>query len=212
MGEMFHSALRSLTRRFLRTLLTVGSITVGVTMVVIVTAISACGKSAVNTELENMGMSGLSVSAGDGARPFQEDLAIIRQLAGVDTAMPLMIEYGSAALGGSSGSVVACGIDAGAKQAISLELKHGRLISPGDVKSHARVCVVDENVAREYYQRTNIVGRTVQLHVGGVAEEFTVVGVTGRRQQPFTECSGIYSRYGLCALCHAAVPHRTGQF
>ena len=59
MGEMFHSALRSLTRRFLRTLLTVGSITVGVTMVVIVTAISACGKSAVNTELENMGMSGL---------------------------------------------------------------------------------------------------------------------------------------------------------
>lgn len=83
MGEMFHSALRSLTRRFLRTLLTVGSITVGVTMVVIVTAISACGKSAVNTELENMGMSGLSVSAGDGAGLSQEDLAIIRQLAGV---------------------------------------------------------------------------------------------------------------------------------
>lgn len=178
MGDIFHSALRSLTRRFLRTLLTVGSIMVGVTMVVIVTAISACGKEAVNTELDNMGMSGLSVSAGDGAGLSEEDLAIIRQLAGVDTAMPLMIEYGSAALGGSSGSVVACGIDAGAKQAISLELKHGRLISPSDVKSHARVCVVDENVAQEYYQRTNIVGKTVQLHIGGVAEEFTVVGVT----------------------------------
>ena len=139
MGDIFHSALRSLTRRFLRTLLTVGSIMVGVTMVVIVTAISACGKKAVNTELDNMGMSGLSVSAGDGTGLSEEDLAIIRQLAGVDTAMPLMIEYGSAALGGSSGSVVACGIDAGAKQAISLELKHGRLISPSDVKSHASI-------------------------------------------------------------------------
>lgn len=43
--------------------------------------------------------------------------------------MPLMIEYSSSILGGISDSTLICGIDSGARQVISLQLRHGRLIT-----------------------------------------------------------------------------------
>ena len=55
MRDVLSSALKSLSRKWLRTLLTVSGITVGVIMVVIVSLISNAGKAAVNNELDNMG-------------------------------------------------------------------------------------------------------------------------------------------------------------
>ena len=49
MRDVLSSALKSLSRKWLRTLLTVSGITVGVIMVVIVSLISNAGKAAVNS-------------------------------------------------------------------------------------------------------------------------------------------------------------------
>lgn len=182
MIDILQCALKSLSRKWLRTLLTVSGITVGVTLVVIVSIISSTGKRAVNAELDSMGMSGLSVSAGENnAAPGLsfENLEVIRGLKGIQSAMPLMIEYSTSTLrGDSSSSTLICGIDAGAQQVISLRLKYGRLLSPGDVKGCLPVCMVDETVARAAYQRENITGKTVTLQINGIAEEFEIVGVT----------------------------------
>lgn len=179
MGEILRCAIKSLSRKRARTWLTVCSIAVGVTMVVIVSFISSAGKSVVNEELENMGISGLSVSCGTGQAGLSEDnLYSIRNLAGVETAMPLMIEYSTSQLRDTSNSTLICGLDSGARQVISLELKHGRLISRGDVQAGAMVCVVDETVALEAYSRENITGKTIDLQIGGMTETFTIIGVT----------------------------------
>lgn len=177
MKDILQCAWKSLSRKRLRTLLTVSGIMVGVVMVVIVSAISTAGKRAVNAELDSMGMNGLSVSMESGALSM-ENLEVIRQLSGVETAMPLMIEYSSSILGGISDSTLICGIDSGARQVISLQLRHGRLITTGDVRSSARVCMLDETVAQAVYGRSNIVGKTIELTVGGSVEEFSIVGVT----------------------------------
>ena len=156
MKDILQCAWKSLSRKRLRTLLTVSGIMVGVVMVVIVSAISTAGKRAVNAELDSMGMNGLSVSMESGALSM-ENLEVIRQLSGVETAMPLMIEYSSSILGGISDSTLICGIDSGARQVISLQLRRGRLITTGDVRSSARVCMLDETVAQAVYGRSNIV-------------------------------------------------------
>lgn len=179
MSDLLACAYKSLSRRWVRTLLTVSSITVGVVMVVIVSCISAAGKTAVNHELDSMGMNGLSVSTGSAVGGLSaEDLDAIRDIRLVEEAMPLMIEFSSSSLGPVTSSAMICGIDAGASQVISLKLECGRLISRGDVQAALPICVVDEAVAREAYARENVVGKTIRLLIGGTEEEFEIVGVT----------------------------------
>ena len=179
MGEIRSCALKSLTRKRLRTLLTVCSITVGVVMVVIVSLISAVGKAAVNRELDSMGLNGLSVSTGSAVGGLSiTDLETIREIGQVEQAMPLMIEFSASVLCNTSDSAMICGIDAGTAQVISLSLRYGREITPGDVQGALPVCLVDESVARAAYQRDNVTGKTILLQIGDVEEEFEIIGVT----------------------------------
>ena len=179
MRDVLSSALKSLSRTWLHTLLTVSGITVGVIMVVIVSLISNAGKAAVNSELDNMGMNGLSVSTGSAVGGLtQDDLQTIRRIGQVEEAMPLMIEFSSSLLCNVSNSAMICGIDSGTTQVISLKLEYGRAISPGDVEGALPVCMLDETVAREAYQRANVTGKTIVLQIGGVEQEFEIIGVT----------------------------------
>ena len=183
MRDILSCAWKSLARKRLRTLLTAGSITIGVSMVAVVSLIGSAGKTAVNGELESLGISGLSISTNaslseDGLSGLsEEDLALIRSTGNVETAMPLMIEYSTSTLREVQSGTLICGIDAGAKQAISLSLKDGRLISKADVQSPAMICVVDETLAREAYGRDNITGKTIRLQIGGTQEELEIVGI-----------------------------------
>ncbi|MDD3692404.1 MAG: ABC transporter permease [Oscillospiraceae bacterium] len=179
MVDIIICALKNLSRKRLRTMLTVGSIAIGVILVVIVTMISNAGREAVNNELESLGMSGLSIcSATGGTGISSELLELIRETKNVKTAMPLLIQFASSILRETHGDTMICGIDGGANQAISLSLKYGRLISRGDVKAADMVCVVDETLAKRAYGRENITGKTIYLQIMGMEEEFEIVGVT----------------------------------
>lgn len=128
MGDIWRCACRSLSRKWTRTLLTVSGILVGVLMVVVVSLISDAGTSSLNSELDKLGMSGLSISANDSGAASglsKDHLETIRRFPTVDSAMPLLLEYATAESGNVASGTFACGIDAGANQVISLELEYG---------------------------------------------------------------------------------------
>lgn len=179
--DIWSGALKSLFRKRARTFLTVSGITVGVALVAVVSMISRAGQTVMGQELEDMGLDGLSVSADStqSAHTLQEvELQVLRHLPEVKSAMPLMLHYGTIEMRDQDGKAVACGIDAGAGQVISLSLLHGRMIAPTDVAASASVCVVDEAVAQSMYYRGNIVGKTLTLPMGNTTHTLTVVGVT----------------------------------
>ncbi|MBQ9860210.1 MAG: ABC transporter permease [Clostridia bacterium] len=176
MNGVWSSAWIAFRRKWLRSLLTVSSIAIGTAMVTLILCIGQVGEHAVNTELENMGINGLSVSSSDGLS--MACLHTIRELPQVSQAMPLSIQFASARLEGKNYAVVGCGIDAGADQVISLQLLHGRLLSRGDISGETAVCVVDEALAREVYGRENVVGQSLTLLYETGAAELTIVGVT----------------------------------
>ena len=160
MGELIKGAWSHLWRKRQRTWLTVLGIAVGVMLVAAVAVISAVGRAWVDEELNSMGVGGLSVMAPQGGELIGEDtLEELRAMPCVGSAMPLMVQLGqvSAAYGSSESAL--CGIDAGADQVISLKLCHGRLIEPGDVSSAAKVCVLDESLAKTLFGRCNVVGK-----------------------------------------------------
>lgn len=184
MFDVFCCAFKGLTRKMLRTLLTVSSITIGVALVVIVSMISSAGTTAVNSELESLGISGLSISTNStsvasGKTGISDaNLKTIRETENVESAMPLMIEYSTSVLRTTKSNTLICGIDSGAKQMISLNIKYGRLISKADVNSTEFVCVIDETLAKEAYSRSNVVGKTISLKVNGSQENFRIIGVS----------------------------------
>ena len=172
-------AFRNLRRKGLRSLLTMGGIVIGVALVAVVSVIGAAGESAVERELESMGLGGLSVTASDAQGMEAETLAALREMEEVASAVPLMVDTSTlTTFGGNTQELMLCGIDSGETQVIGLTQLHGRLLSEADVASSARVCVVDRAVAQAMYARENIVGKTLTIPVGGVEETFEVVGVT----------------------------------
>ena len=62
MNEVFCCVMRGLIRKKGRSLLTIIGIAIGVTAVIIISNISQCGAVAVSSELDSLGVGGLSVS------------------------------------------------------------------------------------------------------------------------------------------------------
>lgn len=178
--EPLRMALRNLRRKGARTLLTLLSIAIGVCSVLVISVISDAGKTAVNHELDSLGVNGIAVSVkqADGSSGLKNaDLDTLRSLGGVSEATPVLTKMGTASASGSSSSTMIWGIDSGANQVISLELEYGREITAADVAGRSRVCLVDADTAAALYHRENAVGGTLYLSLGGGEEPFEIVGV-----------------------------------
>ena len=178
MAELIKMTLKNLGRKRLRTALTVAGIGVGTLLITVVSFLGDAGKELMGTELKSMGLDGLSVSANIVGTLTEDTLHTIRDVQHITAAMPLSICFTKANSGTFDGEVMACGIDAGADQVISLTPLYGRMLSRGDVGGAGAVCVVDEALAQSAYGRKNIVGKTLFLHIGSQSEAFTVVGVS----------------------------------
>lgn len=176
MSGVWRSAWIALGRKRLRTLLTVSSIAIGTAMVVLILCIGRIGTEAVGKELENMGINGLSVSSTGGLGA--DSLSAIRSIPSVRAAMPLSVEFVSVMVGGDAYSAMGCGIDSGADQVISLELLHGRMLTREDVVGETAVCVVDENLAKDVFGRSNVVGQSLTILYEEGSMETVVVGVS----------------------------------
>ena len=179
MIEIIRTGMRCLLCSKLRAVLTVAGIAVGVAAVVAVSSIGEIGKDTINSELTGMGMDSLVVSVQSGAavRLTETELEDIKNLDGVGNAMPLMSVMTSGKIRDNSSTYMVWGVNEDADSVIDLEVLHGRLIGKGDISQKKLVCVIDEAIADERYKRTNIVGKSMTLTIGGIDTDFEIVGV-----------------------------------
>lgn len=173
-------AFRNIRRKRLRSLLTVAGIAIGVLSVVIVSIIGEVGKSAVNRELDSMGIGGLCLRATEENNDkyfTQSMLQAVSENENVLEVTPLLTKMATIRVCAVNSQAVVWGVDDNAAKIMSMELLHGRLISNVDVRKGARVCIVDESFAMAHYKRTNIVGKSIDLSSDGGGQTFTVIGV-----------------------------------
>ncbi len=178
MLERIRMTVNHLRRKRLRTLLTVAGIAVGTLLISLVSFLGDAGKTVVGNELKSMGLDGISISSDTENALTLDTLDVVRAARQVEAAMPLSIFFTAATGGRFDGEIMACGIDAGADQVISLQELHGRLLSAGDVNGGAAVCVVDEAIAKQAYGRENVVGKTLLVRFGDREESFKIIGVS----------------------------------
>lgn len=173
-------SFKNLGRKKNRSILTIMGIAIGVASVVLIASIGDIGKYTVNAELDSLGVGGVMVSGNKKTASTQlteTHLDAIRRSGAVDSAIPIVVDYTKSYMRGLMLDTVVWGIDYGANQVISLEPLYGRLITKNDVRARKKICVVDQNVARAYYRRDNIVGKVLTLQFAGGYEDFEIVGV-----------------------------------
>ena len=172
--------IRNIRRGKGRSLLTVCGVAVGVFAVTVISGIGSVGTEQVTSAMVTMGINSALVETSDSANGItltEEDVAAFSRLEGVNKAMPLMASASESRLLETDLDCYAWGVDQDAKDIISIEAVHGRLINEGDVENHAAVCVIDEVLATSSYGRSNIVGKKIRLLLSGGYYEFEIVGV-----------------------------------
>lgn len=177
--EIIISSFRNIFRKRLRSLLTISGIAIGVLSVMVISTIGDIGKMTINSEIDSIGMGGLTVKSlkSGSADVFTNQLNLIENSDDVFDAMPLMMQYTQTMLRNTKSECVLWGVDNGVQNIVAMDLKHGRFINQNDINSNAKVCIVDENYAEKVYKRSNIVGKTVQALFHGTMEDFEIIGV-----------------------------------
>jgi putative ABC transport system permease protein len=182
MADYFKYAFRNLTRKHVRTLLTIIEIAIGVASVVVIANISQCGTDAVSGEMDSLGLSGLLITkSGSGqsesASLESQDLNVIKNLDQVDMTTPIITDNTQVSVRNITTDAVLWGIDSNAGNIVSIQPVYGRLFSRKDISTAANVCLVDESFSKRMYKRDNIVGKTINISCGGIMQDFTVVGM-----------------------------------
>lgn len=177
--EIIVYPVKSLFRKKGRSILTILGVAIGVCSVIIISSIGSFGTTAVNTELDSLGLGGLTIATKKSNVSLSDnELQAVRQTSGVLSATPIYMENSEAlsSFGKSENSVV-WGIDDNAKEIVSLQLLYGREINKSDLSENSSVCMVDQTFAQAMFGKDNAVGHKVSLIIKGNTEIFTIVGV-----------------------------------
>jgi len=180
MIDYIRSAFQNLSRKRIRTALTIFGIAIGVGSVIIIGNISQCGTNALSSELDGLGLSGLSISSSTDAGNIslnENDLNIVKKCDQVEQAAPIMVENTDVSTRKLNLKALVWGIDTKASQIISINLLYGRQFNNADINAHANVCLVDEAFSKSAYDRSNIIGKNVSIMCGGAQESFKVIGI-----------------------------------
>lgn len=172
--------LRNIRRSGGRNILTMVGIAVGVFAVVLISSLGETGAQIVSDTMNDMGINSVMIQTETEPSPLRltdKDIQAVASVDGVSKAMPLMSTWTETVLIDKSVNCIAWGVDKNASEIISLTAAYGRLICDSDVQSAAKVCVVDEEMAKNTYGRGNIVGKFVKIKLGEKHESFRVIGV-----------------------------------
>ena len=171
---IFRNAFHNRTR----SVLTIAGIAVGVFSVVLISAIGGTGASAVSSSLCDMGINTVMIQSESAELSLcSDEVSALVSLDGAENAMPLMASSTEIVLRGKASDCLAWGVSESADEIISLNAEYGRLVARSDIAANAKVCVIDEKIAVETYGRANIIGKKIDVFLGGAYYEFEIIGV-----------------------------------
>ena len=189
MTDLLWNALRNLLRKPVRTALSVCSLATGVATLTLLGAVSSAGSDAAARELKAMGLGGFSVVAEEGALD-EEALRRLSALPQIAVAAPLSVMTTTATLGDREQTVLLCGVDENAGEAIAIDLLSGRLPDSDDVAQQALVCTLEETAAAQAFGGFSSLKNTVTATVAGAEIPFAVIGTARAKSSLLKNLTG----------------------
>ncbi len=183
-------ALISLKANKLRSFLSIIGVMIGVAAVIAMLAIGTGAKTQVEKSLSNLGTNLLMVSASrrsagislgsDAVTRFTfEDLAALKNIEGVKTAIPYVTGRAQAVYGGRNWNTSIVGTDTEYQDIKDSAPASGRFFTKSDIAIRAKVAVIGHSAAQELFAGEDPVGKDIRLN----RVNFKVIGVLPQKGQ-----------------------------
>jgi putative ABC transport system permease protein len=182
--ESARTAFSSVVAHKMRSLLTMLGIIIGISSVILVTALGNGVRDSAFDELSSIDTSLIELSPmkidGMGDMLDRDDLEAVKKVDNIKTALPLAQWYGvSIELRNPNEEKdgVIFGTDQQYREIEKVHISYGRFLTDSDAESAAAVAIISETTALSVFARRDAVGEKLRLKTWNGLEELTVVGV-----------------------------------
>ena len=205
-GEYIKSALSSIRNNKGRSFLTMLGIIIGIAAVLTVLIIGDGMKATVNSEMDSIGATTISVSLDNTKtdKTFtREQLNLIESsISDIFGISPSIDVWGNAKGRRDSYDMWLSGGKAAAENAAGVKMVHGRYFSDSDVEDAKNVLVISQTMARLVFGYEEAVGKEVEITSNNLTQMFTVIGV-----REDTTMDTAYASFGEDTMVLAAGPY-----
>jgi putative ABC transport system permease protein len=183
--ESIFSAIGSVMSNKMRSILTMLGIIIGISAVIMITSIGQGFQDEVNAQFESIGSVGLQVSVRFDTEVTASDLLtlddvdLIMSHPDVTSAAPTINVVGRVQLRNPTEStrVFFFGSTESYRNVQQVDIRHGRFMMDIDVSAKSPAIVIDDNLARRIFGRTNVVGETITCSFWFGSADLVVIGV-----------------------------------
>lgn len=181
--ELFKQAFDSLKANKLRSFLTMLGIVMGVFSVIAIMALGNATENYIASQFEKIGANTYNIYYKETSLSEDEWLTVkdidllVDNIPEIKNITTLVQGLGELRIGKDARTALINGVTSQYKNFTVLDFAAGRFISSFDDKAKAKVIVVDENFAKRYFNKTDIVGETVNLKVNRYNIKVKIIGV-----------------------------------
>ncbi len=204
--ENIKLALSSIRSNKMRSFLTMLGIIIGISSVIAITCIGDSAKAAVGKEFDSFGKNAVVIYINwqmTGDYIEDSDLITGEDIEALKERFPEEIGYiapwvstsSDVVMGNRKGKFDAQGIDANYNQYKKMKMLHGRMIISSDVEGARDLIVIDKTAAEYFFNKTNVVGKTLPFTVMGEPKDLTIVGVYEVEETIFSKLGGGRGNY-----------------
>lgn len=200
--DIIYMSIKNVLRGGRKSLLSVIAISVGIFSVCLISGMGEAAANEVREKVSETGLSGITIYPSSGGYSVsQRELKLISGIKDVKAVSPFIYKSGSVLKNSESHAAAFVGVNEDIKDVFNMTLLHGDFFTQSDISSSEKTAVVDDKLALELYQRTNIVGKELSFTSGAFKEKFKVVGVIRSQKQ------GIESMMGAKLPNIIYIPH-----
>lgn len=207
-GEYIKSAFASIRNNKGRSFLTMLGIIIGISAVLTVLIIGDGMKATVNSEMDSIGATTISVSLDntktDKCFTKAQLDSIASSISDIYGISPSIDDFGTVDGKKQNYDVSITGGSEASENSASIKMVHGRFYTKSDVDDEKKVIVVSQTMANEVFGYEEVVGKTLELSVFDQTQEFTIVGV--REDNTMDKA---YASFGDEAMLMADMPYTT---
>ncbi len=180
-GEYIKSAISSIRNNKGRSFLTMLGIIIGIAAVLTVLIIGDGMKATVNSEMDSIGATTISVSLDNTKTEktfsYDELLEIQEAIPDIYGISPSLSAYGTSAAGRNSFDMAMTGGMEASQESGGDKMLHGRYYNKADVDDGKNVCVVSQTAAKNLFGYEEVVGQVFEMTAYNLTSEYTVIGV-----------------------------------
>ncbi len=192
--DILRFSFENILRGGRKALLSILAIAVGIFSVCLISGAGTLASAEIEARIAETGLGGLTIFPSKNGEAFisaQQIKTLPYMVDGVRAVTPFSMETATLIHRGKQRSVAMIGVNEDIDQVFDLRLLYGRMLTSSDISAQKPVIVIDVKLARILYERENITGKKLQLHIDGRRVYGEVIGVIESQKESLEGMMGI---------------------